>query len=64
MSKIVRALILSAAATGAAALVVVNVQKRLAKQPQDLPKGPAEVDADSLSEGEVKRLTDELGAML
>ena len=65
MSNIMRALLLSIAATGVAALVVTKIQQPKTNQNlKEDPKGPAEIEADALSENEVTRLTDELGAML
>ena len=64
MSKIVRALLLSAVATGAAALVVTQLQR---KQLSGSPKNHKQngiIDADALSEEERNRLTNELGNML
>lgn len=65
MSKIIRALILSAAATGVAALVVTKIQQSKVSNPsKETRRDPFEVDAETLPESEVNRLTDELGAML
>lgn len=65
MSKIVRALLLSALATGVAAVVVNKMQEKDQEvKPAPVQRDPFEVQADTLSEGEVKRLTDELGTML
>ncbi|MBX2818256.1 MAG: hypothetical protein KTR29_01205 [Rhodothermaceae bacterium] len=65
MSKIIRALLLSAAATGVAAFVVSKMQhSEKNKGLEKAPKDPFEVQAESLTEHEVKQLTDELGNML
>ena len=65
MSKIIRALLLSAVATGVAAFVVSKMQHSEKNNGlEEAPKDPFEVQAESLSENEVKQLTDELGNML
>ena len=60
-----RALLLSAVATGVAALVVNKLQQsKIPKDPKRDLEGTFEVQADTLPDDEVNRLTDELGAML
>ncbi len=75
MSKVLRALMISAVATGTAALVVNVVKgnvainwKSLIKQDQpadpQMEKKDRFVDAEDLSDEERSQLTDELNAML
>ena len=65
MSKIVRAFLISAAATGAAAFIVTQLQQKETNKRKDISSGQSsEVEADALSEHQVKALTDELGTML
>lgn len=65
MSKIFRALLLSAAATGAAAFVVTKLQQMTKSEKESPGSNEAlEVRADALPDDEVQALTDELGSML
>lgn len=64
MNKIFRALLISAAATGVAAVVVSQMrQGRKTESPASTQK-PFMVDAEALSEEEKNHLTSELDAML
>ncbi len=66
MGKILRALFISAVATGVAAYVVRKLHApAFPPPPRDvLPKAPGTVDADAYDEQALKRLTDELAAQL
>jgi hypothetical protein len=64
MSKIMRALLLSALATGVATVVVSTLRRPATGMAQGSTGNRFEVDADTLSEEERRRLTDELDAML
>ncbi|MEM8484494.1 MAG: hypothetical protein AAF564_03040 [Bacteroidota bacterium] len=62
MSKLFRALIISAVATGAAAVIINAVQQRASKD--EARDDSNFVDAEKLSQEERAMLTDELNAML
>ena len=65
MSNLVRAFLLSAAATGLAALVVTKIQQRGSLlEGVETPPDDFEVDAEALGEDAVQQLTDELDTML
>jgi len=65
MSKILRALLISAAATGLAALLVNTLQQPgPVPPPPALPTGPTEIDADRLDPAEKDVLLEELATQL
>lgn len=64
MNKILRAFLISAAATGVAAVVVSKMQQARINKPLVPNQEPFMVDAESLSEEEKDHLTNELDAML
>lgn len=64
MNKILRALLISATATGVAAVVVSKMQQVRKSESPAPDQKPFMVDAESLSEEEKDQLTNELDAML
>ncbi len=67
MSKILRAFLISALATGAAAVLAGWMHRETHRDMRETPvpdEKPFMVDAESLTEEERQRLTDELDAML
>lgn len=64
MNKIVRALLISAAATGAFAFVLASLRERPAGEAAAAPGDPLLVDADRMPEAQQKALLDELASHL
>lgn len=63
MSKFLRTLLLTAAATGAAALVLRQLDLEAARAEQD-PPGPLGMNPDDMEEEDVAMLLDELASQL
>ncbi len=64
MSKLFRALLISAIATGTAVVVVNMMQQRSKNQDKETRAGQHIIDADTLSEEDRTQLANELDAML
>ncbi|MFP4228000.1 MAG: hypothetical protein ACLFTE_04135 [Salinivenus sp.] len=63
MSKFLRTLLLTAAATGAAALVLRQIDLEAARADR-APSGPPDMDPDNMDEDDVAMLLDELASQL
>ena len=64
MSKLVKALVLSAIATGVAAVVVKNIQKNKQVHLEKDVNDAREVHTETMTQEQVQMLSDELESML